>query len=111
MTKDQNFASDALETNSGSPLGAICSTVGVEPFDFACDEALRFDAFVAERWGAFAGDALAFFRAGAFLAFWGLATLRAFTAIFLEFLRFPPVAISRNPLTTRGQYIAIRFAN
>jgi hypothetical protein len=111
MTNDQSFASDALETNSGSPLGAICSTVGMEAFDFARDEAIRFDAFFAERLGVFGGDALAFFRAGAFSAFWGLTTLRAFTAIFLDFLRFPPVAISRNPLTTRRQYMAIRFAN
>jgi hypothetical protein len=87
------FYGRCVETNSGSPLGAICSTVGVEAFDFARDEALRLDAFFAERLGAFASDALAFLRAGAFSAFLGLATLRAITGLFLDFLRFPPVAI------------------
>jgi hypothetical protein len=62
-----------LDTNSGSPLGAICSTIA-EAFDFGRDKALRFDTFFLGRLAGFAGVALTFFEAADFLAFFGLAT-------------------------------------
>jgi hypothetical protein len=92
-----------LDTNSGSPLGAICSTIA-EAFDFGRDKALRFDTFFLGRLADFAGVALTFFGAADFLAFFGLATLRAFVVGFLDFLRFPLAAISQPPNDAQGIY-------
>ena len=96
----QSLRSSALDTNSGSPLGAICSKVGMETFAFARGEAVRFDAFFLGRLAFFTGVALTFFRTADFWAFLGLATLRVFATGFLDFLRFPLAAISQSPNDT-----------
>ena len=78
--------------------------MGAADFDFARGEALRFDAFFAGPLVAFAGNALAFLRAAAFLGFLDLADLRAFTGAFFNLLRVPPVAISQTPCKYRATY-------
>ena len=64
-TRGYGFKSGSLETNSGSPLGAMSWTVGVGAFVFVLDGAIRFGALLAARLATFFGGALAFFGAAA----------------------------------------------
>lgn len=115
-----SFKSGSLETNSGSPLGAICSTVGVGAFVFGLDGALRFDGFLAARLATFLDGALAFLVAAAFSAFLdflafpvanALATgFFAFFALF-DFLRFAPAAIAIPPNRLRVTHTPNPFSS
>lgn len=105
-----------METNSGSPLGAICSTVGM------ATRALREATFFLE---AFFTDFLeVFFFAlvftvflaeafAAFLPFLGFGAERFFTFLTFAFFDFffLPAAIGNKSLNTQGIYRAIRWRN
>ena len=113
QSSSYSFKSVSLETNSGSPLGAISCTGGVRAFIFALVGALRF-AFLAARLATFLEGALAFLAAAAFFAFLDFLAFPFATTFFTGFFAFfaffgisyashqPP---SQYPLNEREQHM------
>jgi hypothetical protein len=100
-----SLRSGAVETNSGSPLGASSSMVGI--WALAAEDALRVLAFFLDRLAVFLGGALAVFRVGAFTVFlaclgflelFAFPTARAFLDFFLAFFCLLTTTMSQHPL-------------